>query len=105
MEVQPLTFEIILDALRKQATTARGRGNQTPLSFLAVKVFAFKSKKDEELSHWITFVHSFNYPSKEFYDGVEKELEARKIPGLKISRVAFSEGGALSDERIYLRMI
>ena len=57
------------------------------------------------LNHWIAFVHGFSYSSKEFYDSVEKELQGRKIPGLDVSRVTFREGGGLSDERIYLRMI
>jgi hypothetical protein len=35
---------------------------------------------------------------------VEKDLTEQKVPGLEISRVEFSEGGALSDKRQYLRM-
>jgi len=65
----------------------------------------FKSKKDEVLNHWIAFVESFSFPSQEFYQLVEKGLAERKIPGLEISRVEYSEGGLLSDQRIYLRMI
>src|SRR5206468_1423098 len=40
----------------------------------------------------------------EFYQMIEKELTARKVPGLEISRVEWSEGGLLSDKREYLRL-
>src|SRR5437660_1190883 len=79
--------------------------HHTASEFLAMKFFGFKSKKGEVLNHWIGFADSFNYPSQEFYATLEKELEARKIPNLDISRVEWAEGGLLSDKRIYLRMI
>jgi hypothetical protein len=67
-------------------------------------VFGFENKKGDILGHWIAFHDNFSFPPQEFFDTVEKELEARKIPGLEISRVDFSEGGLLSDRRIYLRL-
>src|SRR5437899_2050500 len=66
---------------------------------------SFKSKKDEVLNHWVAFVDGFALAPREFYREVERELTARKIPGLEISRVEYAEGGVLSDQRIYLRMI
>ena len=48
---------------------------------------------------------SFNYPPLEFYAKVEQELAAHKIPGMEISRVQFAEGGLLSDQRTYLRLM
>ncbi|HTQ95417.1 MAG TPA: hypothetical protein VMH89_01350, partial [Candidatus Acidoferrum sp.] len=38
------------------------------------------------------------------YRSVEDELKARKVPGLRISRVEYHEGGLLSDKRTYLRL-
>ena len=65
----------------------------------------FKTKKGEVLNHWFAPVDGFSYPPLEFYAAVEKELAARKIPSMDISRLEFAEGGVLSDKRIYLRMI
>jgi hypothetical protein len=64
----------------------------------------FKSKKAEVLSHWYALVPDFETSTQDFYAEVEKELESRKVPGLEISRVDFSEGGILSAKREYLRM-
>lgn len=68
-------------------------------------MFGFKSKKDEVLNHWIGFVDGFNHSPQEFYAEVERQLAARKIPGMEVSRVEYAEGGVLSDKRIYLRLI
>jgi hypothetical protein len=70
-----------------------------------MNLFGFKSKKGDVLNHWIAFADRFSYPSQEFYNTIEKELEARQIPGLEKSRVEFAEGGILSEKRIYLRML
>jgi hypothetical protein len=68
-------------------------------------IFGFKPKTDEVLDHWISFADGLTLSSQDFYAAVEKELEARKIPGMEISRAEYAEGGLLSDKRIYLRMI
>lgn len=67
----------------------------------------FKTKKDENevLQHSISIVPNFTYAAKEFYTAVEKALSDRRIPGLDISRVEYAEGGLLSHNRIYLRMM
>jgi hypothetical protein len=70
-----------------------------------MSIISFKSKNDEVLEHWISFADGFNMPSQEFYEAVEKELIARKIPSMEISRMDYAEGGLLSDKRVYLRMI
>lgn len=57
------------------------------------------------LSHWFVVSDNFSHSTTEFYAEVEKELAARQVPGLTMTRVDFSEGGALSDKRTYLRMI
>ncbi|MEN9576483.1 MAG: hypothetical protein RL514_4338 [Verrucomicrobiota bacterium] len=62
-------------------------------------------KKADVIEHWISFAEDFQFPSSDFYDAIEKELEARKVPGLEKSRVEFAEGGLLSDKRAYLRMV
>jgi hypothetical protein len=67
-------------------------------------IFGFKNTKGEILDHWVAFLDSFNYSPLEFYAAIEKELEARRIPGLSISKEEFHEGGLLSDQRIYLRL-
>ena len=64
----------------------------------------FKSRKADVLSHWYALIPGFSASTKEFYEAVEKELKDRKVPGLEISRIEFSEGGLLSDKREYLRM-
>ena len=67
-------------------------------------VFGFKNKKGDILNHWISIFDNFNFSPQEFYDIIEKELEARKIPSLEISREEFGEGGLLADRRQYLRL-
>ena len=66
--------------------------------------FGFENKKGEILDSWIVFADSFNFPPQEFYAAIEKEMTARKIPSMEISREDFSQGGLLSDKRIYLRL-
>jgi len=56
------------------------------------------------LHHSYTPVDKFLFATQEFYAEVEKELIARQVPGLTISRVDFYEGGLLSDKRTYLRL-
>jgi hypothetical protein len=68
-------------------------------------IFGFKNKRGEILDHWIYSVDGFSLAPGEFYGAVEKELTARKIPGLTVARQEFSEGGLLSDQRIYLHLM
>jgi hypothetical protein len=65
----------------------------------------FKTKEAPPLQHWIAFVDGFEYAPSEFYDAVEKELKARQVPGMEMSRIEFTQGGMLSDKRLYLRMM
>src|ERR1035441_6853334 len=67
-------------------------------------LFGFENKRGEELDYWIDFARTFNFPPQDFYTAIEKELADRKFPSLEMSRQDFSEGGLLSDKRIYLRM-
>ena len=68
-------------------------------------MFSLFQKKAEVLEHWISFAEGFQFSPAEFYAAVEKELDARKVPGLEKSRIEFAEGGLLSDKRVYLRML
>jgi hypothetical protein len=72
---------------------------------LTMALFGFKSKKGDVLHRWIGMADGFSHAPQEFYTEVEKQLTVRKIPGLEISRVEFSEGGILSEKRTYMRMI
>jgi len=68
-------------------------------------VFGFSNNKGEVLKHWIAFADAFAFPPEEFYTAIEKELTARKIPSMEISRVEFAQGGWLSGKRTYMRMM
>lgn len=68
-------------------------------------IFGFKNKRGEILCHWIYPVEGFSLAPSEFYSTVEKKLSAYKIPGMEIARQEFSEGGLLSDQRIYLHLM
>lgn len=67
-------------------------------------MFGFFKKSADVIDHWYALVPGFNSSSKEFYEGIEKELETREVPGLEIFHVDFAEGGVLSQKREYLRM-
>ena len=68
-------------------------------------IFGFENKKGEILDHWIAFHDSLSYSPREFYETIEKELQARKVPGMEISHEEFAEGGLLSEKRLYLRLL
>ncbi len=67
-------------------------------------IFGFENKRGDILDHWITFIDTYSLPPQEFYERIEAELAARKVPGMEMSREVFNEGGPISDRRIYLRM-
>lgn len=64
----------------------------------------FFSPKEEVYDQWFSSADNFEFLTADFYRMIESELAARKVPGLKMSRVEFSEGGLLSDKREYLRL-
>ena len=68
-------------------------------------IFTFKNKKGDVLNSWLRHADDLNFSSKEFYESVEQGLAPRKIPGMEVSRVEFAEGGLLSDQRVYLRLM
>ena len=70
-------------------------------------MFGFGKEKTEQanvISHWYTPVPNFSTSTQDFYAAVEKELTAQQVPGLKIKKVEFAEGGLFSAKRQYLRM-
>jgi hypothetical protein len=70
-----------------------------------MSILGNKSKNNEVLDHWISFADGLTLPPQEFYSAVEKELDARKIPTMEVSRVDYAEGGLLSEKRVYLRLL
>ena len=68
-------------------------------------VFGFKNKKGEILDYKMAHAVGVSFHPQEFYAKVEQELAAHKIPGMEISRVQFAEGGLMSDQRVYLRLM
>ena len=68
-------------------------------------VFGFKNNRGEVLDYKLSHADGINLSAQEFYAQVEATLAARKIPGMEISRVHFNEGGLLSDQRVYLRLM
>lgn len=59
---------------------------------------------DNVVAHWHKLIENFQTSSKDFYASVELALDYRHVPGLKVSRVNWSEGGVLSPDREYLRV-
>jgi hypothetical protein len=55
------------------------------------------------VSHWHKHYEDFQTSALEFYTAVEASLARREIPGLKIGRIAWREGGGFSAKRVYLR--
>jgi hypothetical protein len=70
-----------------------------------LNIFRFKSKDDQVTNHWVSFAPDFSLSPDEFYAAIEKTLQDRKIPGLEVSRVDYTQGGLLSDKRTYLRLV
>lgn len=58
----------------------------------------------EVIEHWYSLVSGQQFSAREFYDHIERGIEAQKVPALEISHVDLSEGGVLSEKREYLRM-
>lgn len=64
----------------------------------------WKRKKPEVLEHKYHVVDNFESSTADFYEAIEKELAARRLEGLEISRIEYAEGGVLSAKREYLRL-
>lgn len=72
---------------------------------MAMKSFLSSARPaDSILSHWYSLFESGQFSSSAFYDSIEAELQARRLPRLRSSRPEFHEGGVASDKRVYLRL-
>lgn len=68
-------------------------------------VFGFKNNRGEILDEWIYSAEGLSLSGPDFYASVEKQLEGQKIPSMEVSRVEFAQGGFLSNQRQYLRLM
>ena len=68
-------------------------------------VFGFKNRRGEILDWWIYSADGFSISAQEFYTAVEKQLDGYKISDMETIRYEFAEGGLLSDQRTYLRLM
>jgi hypothetical protein len=68
-------------------------------------MFGFQNHRGEILDEWIYSAEGLSLSGPDFYATVEKQLEGQKIPNLEVSRVEFAQGGLLSNQRQYLRLM
>lgn len=68
-------------------------------------IFTFKNKRGEILDGWIYSAEGLSLSTQEFYAAVEQQVAAQKIPDLEVSREEFAQGGLLSNQRQYLRLM
>jgi hypothetical protein len=68
-------------------------------------IFTFKNQRGEILDEWIYSAEGLSLSGQDFYAAIEKQLEGQKIPNLEVSRVEFAQGGLLSNQRQYMRLM
>ena len=68
-------------------------------------IFTFKNQRGEILDSWIYSTEGLSLSGQDFYASIEKRLAGQKIPELEVSRVEFAQGGLLSNQRQYLRLM
>jgi hypothetical protein len=56
----------------------------------------------EVISHWHQSIEGLSTSSQDFYASIEKALQVKEAPGLRLGRSVTSEGGVLSAQREYL---
>lgn len=61
------------------------------------------AKKYDFIAHWDQLIENFQASSVDFYNSVEKALEARSVPQTHWTRVEHKEGGLGSATRVYFR--
>lgn len=64
----------------------------------------FKRTKSVVRAHWYAPMLDYETNVAEFYVSIETEIKGRNFPGVEVSRIAFKEGGLLSNAREYLRI-
>jgi hypothetical protein len=60
--------------------------------------------RPEVVSHWHKLLDDQQQSALDFYAAVEEELRRRELPGLRLERVDWHEGGVTSAKREYLRI-
>lgn len=60
--------------------------------------------RPEVVSHWHKLLDDQRPSALSFYGAVEEELKSRNLPGLRLERVDWHEGGVTSAKREYLRI-
>ena len=68
-------------------------------------IFGFENKRGDLLDDWLYSAEGLSLSPREFYAVVEKQLSDLKIPGMDIVHQEFAEGGLISDQRLYLRLM
>lgn len=57
------------------------------------------------ISHWHHLMQGLQESPQQFYSSLEGAVKSREIPGIKLSRKNYKEGGLLSAKREYFRVI
>src|ERR1044071_9646989 len=65
---------------------------------------AHMNQSTQVISHWYVLIGSMQASSLEFYKNVERSLQERETPDIKMTRVEWSEGGIFAARRQYLRI-
>jgi len=74
------------------------------LIILITYIILKRTKKDVH-SHWFKLIDDFKYSSKDFYQEIKKEILSHGISGISTSYVQLSEGGTMSRNRLYVRVM
>lgn len=61
-------------------------------------------KLNAVISNWHQYLDYVPFSPQEFYAAVEKDVEAKNIPGVSIMRITYPQGGIFSMSRLYLRV-
>ena len=77
------------------------------LIFIVLILFVYwlVNRSVEEPKRWGHSFDNLSFSSEDFYQSVEEAVNKREIPEIKFSRVNYSEGGILSDNREYLHIV
>ena len=61
------------------------------------------AKQANVIDHWDQLIENFQASSLEFYNSLEKAIEAKSVPETHWTHVEHKEGGIASAKRVYLR--
>ena len=60
---------------------------------------------DVLLAHWYQRFDEFSFSTQDFYGRLSEELARRNMPDARLSRIMYPEGGMLSANRDYYRVV